>query len=122
MWVVFDKDQHKFIANAYNKANTNKINIAISIICFEYWILLHFKQTTKPFRKCDYIVDELRKKYLSHYSKSNNCFNSLRNNINTAIQNANWVEKQKQLELKSGKKIYELDAYTNIHKLVKQLI
>lgn len=57
IWLVFDKDQHEKIPEAVQMAEDNNMFFVISIICFEYWILLHFEQTTKAFYKCSELID-----------------------------------------------------------------
>ncbi|MGV8017332.1 MAG: RloB family protein [Ignavibacteria bacterium] len=122
IWVVFDKDKHKNIPNAYSLAEKENINIAISIICFEYWVLLHFKNSTKPFNKCDELIKHIKKNYYSDYEKCSNCFDNLKDKISLAIKNAELVERSVKNEINRRQKIYELNAYTNIHHLVKKLI
>ena len=121
-WVVFDKDKHKNIPQAYSLAKKKNINIAISIICFEFWILLHFEQTTKPFNNCDALIKYIKSNHFSNYEKCSNCFDALRDNIFDAIRNAKSVEKSVQVEINRGTKIFNLSAYTNVHHLVSKLI
>jgi hypothetical protein len=49
VWIALDKDGHANIDKAIVTAKDNKIQVALSVICFEYWILLHFERTTRPF-------------------------------------------------------------------------
>ncbi|MFD1079889.1 RloB family protein, partial [Longispora fulva] len=48
IWVVFDKDGHARIPDAFEIARNSrpKINIAFTAPCFEFYILLHFGKTT----------------------------------------------------------------------------
>lgn len=122
IWVVFDKDKHTNIPEAYKLAKKEKINIAISIICFEFWVLLHFEYTTKPFNKCDELIKYIKsKKYISNYQKCSNCFDIIRDKITTAIANAKKVEKSNKNALNRGTKVYRLSAYTDVHKIVEIL-
>jgi len=43
VWCVFDVDAHEYIPEAKQKAEANKIELAISNPCFELWLLLHFQ-------------------------------------------------------------------------------
>ena len=126
IWVVFDKDKHTNIHSAYTKAQKNKekfkINIAISIICFEYWILLHFNRSTRAFNTCDELISFIKMNYFPKYNKCTNCFEELRDKIDTAIKNGKWVEKQVKNDINRGTKAYNLGAYTDVHKLVEKLI
>lgn len=42
VWCVYDVDQHPKLADAYQQARDNGIELAISNPCFELWLLLHF--------------------------------------------------------------------------------
>lgn len=44
IWCVFDVDLHEHIPAAKQKADANRINLAISNPCFELWLLLHFQE------------------------------------------------------------------------------
>lgn len=53
-WVVYDRESpfkysDALHAHAYDAAMREGINIAISNICFEYWILLHFIDTSAAY-------------------------------------------------------------------------
>jgi len=120
IWLVFDKDDHPGIANTYHdvlvwKGNT-PIRIALSSICFEYYILLHFERTTRPFRNCAQAVKQL-KKYLPDYEKSDNLYKELFKRKYEAYTNCEFVMKQLQNDLLRGLMPYELAAYTNVHEL-----
>jgi hypothetical protein len=43
VWCVFDVDAHERLPDAKQKANANRIELAISNPCFELWLLLHFQ-------------------------------------------------------------------------------
>jgi hypothetical protein len=122
IWIVLDKDHHANMDKALNIAKDNKIIVALSIICFEYWVLLHFEKTTKPFVKCDDIINYIKKKHFKHYEKSTNCYIALKDKVKLAIENGEWVQKQNINDLERGKKITDLSAYTNVHLLVMKLI
>ena len=70
LWAVFDRDGCTKHPEAFNKAEANEIRIAFSSISFEYWILLHFKYTTRPFSKADEIIRHLKKNGYIDYDKS----------------------------------------------------
>lgn len=122
IWVVFDKDKHTNIPEAYTLAQRENINIAISIICFEFWVLLHYGYTTMQFNKCNDIIKHIKKNYFTKYEKCANCFEELRDKMYDAIKHAKRVEKSVINELDRGKKVYDLSAYTNVHHLVSKLI
>jgi len=122
IWIVLDKDYHANIDKAFNMAYDNNFKIALSVICFEYWILLHFKKTSKPFNKCDDIISCIRKHHFAEYLKSENIYADLKDKVNYAIENGEWIVKQNKDDIDRGCKLYELSAYTDVHILVKRLI
>ncbi len=121
VWVVFDKDHHASIPEAFHSARKHRINIAFSIICFEFWILLHYEQRLRMEGECDSILARIRKHY-PEYEKSGNHYSHLKDRIDTAIENGKWVIEQTKPELARGRKVYELDAYTNVQELVQFLL
>ena len=122
IWIVLDRDGHVNIDKAINTATDNKILVALSVICFEFWILLHYEQTTKSFRKCDDVIRHIKKNHFADYQKCSNCYDDLKNKIDTAIKNGLWLEKQLQNDFDRGMKNFEMAAYTNVHWLVAKLI
>lgn len=68
IWIVLDKDYHANIDKAFNMAYANKFRIALSAICFEVWVLLHFEKTSKSFIKWEEQTDEFInfKRFLRH--------------------------------------------------------
>ncbi len=122
IWIVLDRDGHKNFPEALDKAKANQINVALSIKCFEYWVLLHFEKTTKPFHKCDDIIKYIKKNHLNDYSKSYCCYELLKDKVDEAIKRGEWVVKQCKKDIDSGIKVYDLAAYTNVHELVRKLV
>lgn len=122
IWIVLDKDYHANIDKAFNMAYANKFKIALSVICFEYWVLLHFEKTCKAFTKCDDIISYIREYHFSDYLKSESVYVDLKDKVNGAIKNGEWIVKQNQNDIDRGSKLYELAAYTDVHILVERLI
>ena len=122
IWIILDRDSHVNIAAAVDTAEANKFSVALSVICFEYWILLHFEKTTKSFEKCDQIISYIRRKHSVKYLKCDNCFDLLKDKINVAIENGLWLEGQLENDFQRGIKSYNMPAYTNVHSLVRRLI
>lgn len=123
VWVMFDKDGHAKIPEAFESARTSptEINIAFTIPCFEYFVLLHFDKTTKPFTKCDDVIHQIKKNWLPNYEKATNIFDILLPKKNDGLAHSEWVVNQFNEEIQSGKRIYELSSYSNIHDLVNFL-
>ncbi|MEQ9309835.1 MAG: RloB family protein [Balneolaceae bacterium] len=122
IWIVFDKDGHENIPKAFNDASSygTRINIAFTVICFEFFVLLHFEKTMSPFRNCKALIKEL-KKHLPDYEKASNLYVELKDRMEEGIRNGKWSFQQVRFQLESGKMPYELSAFSNVHQLVEFL-
>jgi len=89
VYCVFDCDPKKNCDKALDKIKNNKKFFAIvSVPCFEYWVLLHFKDSTQPFPKCDDVITEL-KKHLAAYTKNMpNLYDRIKADMDTACNRA----------------------------------
>lgn len=80
VYVVIDRDSHAGYAAAVDRAENapgamrGVVRLIPSMPCFEYWLLLHFAETSKPFAKeggrspCANVIRDLRK-HLPSYGK-----------------------------------------------------
>jgi hypothetical protein len=119
-WCIFDKDGHANIAQAFDEAHKHNIRLAFSSICFEFWIVLHFEFTTRPFLNCDEATYFITKSnHLPRYKKADkNQIAELLNHIKTACTHAWQLEEHQGVETT---KPYERAVYTNVHHLVEFL-
>jgi len=131
VWIVFDHDNLPNRDFAFNKAKTAKIEIAYTSMCIELWFIIHFEDSQKHF-----INGDIAKKYLSDNhikgyepaktryepAKTNVWKNLDKEKILRAYNNAESIRKGKQLDLKSGINIWDLNPYTNMDFLVKFLL
>lgn len=94
VFCVFDKDQHSNYDMAVRKlSNTNgKFTAITSVPCFEYWLLLHFEYSTKPFSSALAVISELKKHIPSHAKNNSGVFFALKNKMPIAIKNAEKVK------------------------------
>lgn len=69
-WVMFDVEgplhPHARISEAVAKARSLGIGVALSNPSFEYWLLLHYCYTTRPYATADEVIGDLRK-YMPSY-------------------------------------------------------
>lgn len=124
IYCVFDKDQHttykKAIQQINKSSNKNKWMAIKSIPCFEYWILLHFTYSTKPYYAIDGIsasesVEKELKVYMPNYKKNNKfLYEELIEQVKTAIKHA----EQSCLE---ANRTETDNPSTNIYKLVQHI-
>ena len=51
VYCVFDRDQHSHFQDSINRARHLKMESIKSVPCFEYWVLLHFRDHTAPYAR-----------------------------------------------------------------------
>jgi len=99
IWCVLDHDgreeEVRQFAVWYERASKRRggprIEAVISDPCFEYWLLLHFEYTTRPFDKvggCEQATRMLRRHVNDYRKGDRRFFESLRGLRDTAIENA----------------------------------
>lgn len=121
VWIVFDRDGHANIPQTFEESKSAELKIAFSLICFEYWILLHFEKTLKSFKNCDEIVSYIKSKKYIDYQKTNYYSQLSESHKLNALLFSEWMLNQNETDLKRGKKEYELSAYTNFYELINFL-
>lgn len=123
VWIVFDKDRHVSIPQTMEEAGSfiPPINIAFSVNCFEYWILLHFERSRRLYNNCSQIQSAIEAKYFPNYAKTMNFFPLLQPHLQTALANAEWLHQQNRFELERGAAITDLQSYTSFDLLIRYL-
>jgi hypothetical protein len=90
VWCVLDVEnpvENPLFAKATDKALGGKIELAVSNPAFEYWYLLHFKETSQPFSDASHLLDALES-FLPKYTKSADVFPEIFKHTDVAIQRA----------------------------------
>ncbi|MHB1216457.1 MAG: RloB family protein [Thiobacillus sp.] len=124
VYCVIDRDQHETFDAALELAakNTKKIVVIASYPCYEYWLLLHFRKTRKPYvsagknSSCSLLMKDLRKeKIMENYAKgaSENLFDELIDWLPNARQRAAEV-------LTAAINDDELNPSTQLHELIER--
>ncbi len=126
VYCVFDRDRHKKYHEALDRVRRtrlckgSKIFAIPSIPCFEFWLLLHFVYTTKPFDAsprdsiCSRVIEEL-KKFIPEYQKGgHDIFCKIQDKLDNAITYADRVQ---QFHQTSGTD----NPSTLVHTLVEYL-
>ena len=67
IWCVFDVDDHPNLNQAIDKAQANKLRLAISNEAFELWLLLHFRES--PGMKSRVDLRRMLKTFIPDYDK-----------------------------------------------------
>ncbi len=96
IWAVFDTEQvgtHPDLKRAMQLAIDNQVNLAISNPAVEYWFLLHFENTNRPFQNADQLCDALRR-HIPGYNKSKPVYLLLRDQMEDALQRAKGFRDQ----------------------------
>lgn len=130
-WVVYDREsvikypdaRH---AEAYDLASANGINLAISNVCFELWLLLHFYPNTAQYQSCDDLLRNSRfKRYLRDIGVNNyekGClalYSLISDKIGDARKHALAMNAHTQQSAPSGvDRPYLLNPYTQVHELL----
>lgn len=124
VWIVFDKDQHVGISDAFILAKNNKpeIKIAFSNRCFEYWVLLHFQAIKRNFPDSKHLIHYIENRFDFDYSKTMNIYEELKDRVQTALTNSTWLLNQNRFDLENNVRAYELEAYTNFDQLYNFLL
>jgi hypothetical protein len=135
-WGVYDREAIAKYSNSLHKeamdlAGKNKIKIAFSNVCFEFWILLHFTSCTKSFAKCDDVIgskefkDALKSIGIKSYSKSSHEVSCLVvAGHKTAARHAENINAQAIASAPASVlegELYKLAPYTDVFKLLKAI-
>ncbi|MEQ9671009.1 RloB family protein [Coleofasciculus sp. G2-EDA-02] len=99
IFCLFDGDRpeyQKAINDAHNYA-LYKIKPILSVPCFEFWFLLHYRYTSSPFENCQQLIKPLNKEFkkvgIEDYDKSKSgYYGLLKPQLDQAIANAKKLE------------------------------
>ncbi len=132
VYCVIDKDTHSSYSSALEDAKNfnessrkNSCNTVLCIIpsvpCFEYWILMHYTESTAVFgtgasSPCKHLIKSALQKYIPGYQKADRAFSSkiIQEKLPTARQNS-------AITLKNAKEVGTDDPSTTMHLLVDEL-
>lgn len=133
-WVVYDRESeqkypHSLHLEARQKAESHDINIALSNVCFEYWLLLHFNYTTASYNSCDDLLrnsdlkELLKNVGIAKYDKGMAViFDKLRYKVSDAENHAKQL--RKDITSSSGvdkQHVHQLNPYVDIDKLLTSI-
>lgn len=90
VYCVFDRNGHANFESASDRAKRAGVQFARSWPCFEYWLLLHFRYTRKPYRadgtrsSCDLCIEDLMIDMPDYGKAQDDVFERLRNQCEQA--------------------------------------
>lgn len=93
VWCVFDVENphdNQSFNSAICSADQNAFQLAVSNPAFEYWYVLHFELTTRPFANGDELKDYLRR-HIPGYHPAKSVFYDLVTSTLTAIRFAQRI-------------------------------
>ncbi|EDN70239.1 RloB [Beggiatoa sp. PS] len=127
VYCVFDKDKHTTYQKALQKIRDTrlpkkgKLYATNSVPCFEYWLLLHFVYTTRPFHAngkksiCEQVIVELKEHFPNYQKGNQGIFEKIKDKTDIAIQRTKQVEqyhKDNATETDNpSTRVYELVQY-----------
>lgn len=118
VWCVFDREAAHEPADfpaAIIRADREQLALAISNPCFEYWYLLHYRETDRPFRDAEEVIEALRgNDCLPGYQKIQDVFERLLERREQALERAERLYERHPDQ--------ERDRFPNPSTLVQQLV
>lgn len=130
-WVVYDREAPGKYSDAlhdkaFNSAKKSNVNIALSNICFEQWILLHFTPSGTSYSCQDDLVNnsslkrEILKASGKTYDKASpEIFKVVGAEVKTAKTRAEAINKNALTSAQPGRnKPHHLNPYTDVPKLL----
>lgn len=139
VWVVYDRESEaeyvdKLHKQAYDMAKSHDIKVAISNVCFEYWLLLHLREQAPGMTDCDTLISSpafrgaFREIGIERYEKKAGKAEAVSQALMSddylvnATQNAERINKQTiAASQASEKKPYQLKPYTNVYELLQAI-
>jgi hypothetical protein len=128
IFCVFDRDRHTIYDAAMDKVRQHRFGklgklVAItSVPCFEFWLLLHYEYTAKPFGQgvglkkspCDSVMSLLEKNIPGYKKSDQGVYEKTKDKIDDAIRHAKQLA---SANLTSG----TTDPSTEVYKLAQYL-
>jgi hypothetical protein len=120
VYCVFDRDEHANYREGCQKAEKENFVCALSNPCFEYWLLLHFRDSRAPYARsggrtaaqnCEY---DLKKEFPAYRKGHQGLFKELLPRLPVAKKRAASI-------LKDARRTKEDNPSTRVHELVEYL-
>lgn len=126
-WVVYDRERvakysDELHCQTFSAANKYDVKVAISNVCFEIWILLHFEANTASYSCYEDLIknSNLSKVHIKDYAKGDKgIFATFVKNVedaknNAIAMNSNTIKNADR----TWTKPYQWNPYTDVYKLL----
>lgn len=132
-WVVYDREAaNKYTRDlhmeAWNNASNNDVKIALNNVCFEFWILLHFTESSAAYRSFDdlkknsTLLEEVEKHCGDKFNKASVVlFEKIKDMIEEAKQRAVRINKSGLETAEPQCKPFDINPYTNMPDLLNAI-
>jgi hypothetical protein len=124
------------IPEAIDLLRGTPIGVAFSNICFEYWILLHYENTSRAFHNCDEVINYIHQNHDADYGKANDHYARLKHRMPNAIRHAQRLASNQRLHATRPDSIltgsndhnrpdspnWTINPYTDVHLIFESLL
>jgi len=133
-WVVYDRESiarydRNLHLKAWNNANRNGINVALSNVCFEYWLLLHFLNSAAAYSSYDDLYKNsplnthiMRITGRSYTKADKSLFSKLLPLIPSARDRAITINNTNINAAPNGALPFDINPYTNVPDLLEAIV
>ena len=119
VYCVFDRNEHEHFEGACKEARDSGVQLARSWPCFEFWLLLHFRFSRRPFEKsgrrsaAQSCVDEVCRCLPSYAKGASEIFHRLEERLERAKAHAAraWADAKATSELNPSTEVHQLVDY-----------
>lgn len=118
VWCVMDGDYGPQIKSVRPQAFAKKVNLAISTMCFEHWLHLHFTDHDKACTNCDCVCGKLRDVW-SNYSKGRMEFREIMDRVAVACERA---KRQRERFIEICKFPEDQNPCSDVYVLVERIL
>lgn len=125
IYCVFDQDKFPQFYDAVRACDGKKIIAIPSIPCFEYWFILHFEESTKPFAATgknssgEEVIKYLEKHVPGYEKHAKGIFKKLQADDRADLRKA--IERAKRVEI-ACKQNGTDNPSTKVHQLIEDLL
>jgi hypothetical protein len=132
-WIAYDRESPAKYSDQLHEdslviAKKNKIDIALTSVCIEQWLLLHFEFSTAGYDSCDSLLGQSHLRYhlkkigIKKYDKSlPSLYDKIKPNLSDAIVNSIRLMEYNSKHYDFNTPIYRMNPYTNFHTLLKAI-